>query len=385
MRLLFVTGSLAHGGAERQTLALAERLAARGHDCELVHVKGEAGLVQTLPPRAARLRSLEAKRYLDTRALGAFARVLASSRPEAVVAANGYALMYAGLALRRARLGAPLAATFHTTRLLGAKQRLQMALYRLFFWSAQCTVFVCERQRRHWLRRGVFSRRTAVIYNGVDTEAYCDVCGPAERARLRAGFGFAPQDYVIGMSALLRPEKNHLQMVEAVARLRAQGYPARALMIGDGEMRGAVQDCARALGVSRDVVVTGLKHDVRPYLEACDVVALCSVTEAFSLAAIEAMALRKPVVHSAVGGAAEMIIEGRNGYLFPVGDTGALVDKLALLAEPQARGLMGDRARGVVELLFTERVMVDRYEKLLGELVAGRRGRSIAARDISIS
>jgi glycosyltransferase involved in cell wall biosynthesis len=129
-----------------------------------------------------------------------------------------------------------------------------------------------------------------------------------------------------------------------------------------------VEDCARALGVAHDVAITGLKHDVRPYLEACDVLALCSVTEAFSLAAIEAMALRKPVVHADVGGAAEMIIDGKNGYLFPVGDTAALVEKLALLADPQACGLMGDRARGVVEMLFTEEAMVDKYEKLLLEL-----------------
>jgi glycosyltransferase involved in cell wall biosynthesis len=368
MRLMFVTGSLAHGGAERQTLALAERLAARGHECELAHVKGEAGLLEHRPPRHAAMRSLEAKRYLDARALGALARRLAAFRPGGVVAANGYALMHAWLALRRARVGAPLVVTFHSTRITGAKARLQMALYRLFFWSAACTVFVCEGQRRHWLRRGVFSRRNAVIYNGVDLDAWCDVFGPAERARVRAGFGFRPDDYVIGMSALLRPEKNHVQMVEAVARLRDQGLPARALMIGDGEMRGAVEAKARALGVGADVVVTGVKADVRPYVEACDVLALCSVTEAFSLAAIEAMALRKPVVHSDVGGAAEMIAPGKNGFLFPVGDTQALVDRLAQLSDPALCARMGDRARGVVELFFSESAMVDRYEKLLAAL-----------------
>lgn len=374
MRLAFVTGSLAHGGAERQTLTLAERLAARGHDCELVHVKGEAGLVEQMPPRAAALRSLEARRYLDRRALGALARRLAALRPDAVVAANGYALMYAWLAQRAAWRPAPLAVTFHSTRLFGAKQQLQMALYRPFFWSAACTVFVCERQRAHWRRRGVFSRRNAVIYNGVDTRAFCDVCGPAERARLRAAFGFAPADFVIGMPALLRPEKNHVQMVEAVARLRDLGLPARALMIGEGETRCTVEARARELGVAADVAITGLKHDVRPYLEACDAVALCSTTEAFSLAALEAMALRKPVVHSDVGGAAEMIVPGKTGFLFPVGDTGALVERLAQLANPERCALMGGRARGVVELFFSEKAMVDRYERLLGELAAPGRG-----------
>ncbi|MNC96239.1 hypothetical protein D3C83_135620 [compost metagenome] len=54
-----------------------------------------------------------------------------------------------------------------------------------------------------------------------------------------------------------------------------------------------------------------------------------------------------------------------------MGDTEALVDRLARLADPEACRLMGDRARGVVEMLFTERVMVDRYEKLLTELRAG--------------
>ena len=366
MRLCFVTGSLAVGGAERQTLALAARLAARGHDCELLHVKGEAALAAQQP--ALTLRSLEARRYLDARALGALARKLRSLRPQVLVAVNGYALLYAGLALRLARLSAPLAVTFHTTRLIGAKQRLQMALYRPLFWSAACTVFVSERQRRHWLCRGVFSRRNPVIHNGVDTEAFRDVCGPAERARVRAAFGFAPADYVIGMSALLRPEKNHLQMVEAVALMRDSGIPARALLIGEGEMRGAIEARARALGVAADVAITGLKDDVRPYLEACDVLALCSVTEAFSLAAIEAMALRKPVVHSDVGGAAEMIVPGKNGFLFPVGDTCALVQCLGRLADAEACRLMGDRARGVVEAFFSETAMVDKYERLLGEL-----------------
>ncbi|MBI3043011.1 MAG: glycosyltransferase family 4 protein [Betaproteobacteria bacterium] len=369
MRLLFVTGSLAHGGAERHTLALANRLNERGHECHVAHVKDDAGLLEQLPLAGrAPPRSLEASRYLEPRAVARLARHAAALRPDAVVAVNGYALMHAWLALRGARLRTPLAVTYHSTKLLGAKQQLQMALYRLFFWSADCTVFVCDSQRRHWRRRGVFSRRNVVIYNGVDTDAFCDVRGPEERARLRAASGFAATDYVIGMSALLRPEKNHVQLVDAVARLRNRGVPARALMIGDGETRGAVEARALALGVSRDVAITGVQQDVRPYIEACDVMALCSVTEAFSLAAIEAMAMRRPVIHSDVGGAREMIVPGRNGFLFPAGNTGALVEKLAVLADRVVSEKMGQDAREVVKARFSERAMVDRYEQTLLEL-----------------
>ncbi len=363
--LLFVTGSLAHGGAERHAVALVNRLSQRGHECHVVYVKNEAGLKERLQPRGeGSVRCLGAKRYFDVRALRDLAARLRALQPAAVVAANPYALMYAWLALRLSRRRIPLVVTYHSMRLLGAKERLQMLLYRLFFWTADCSVFVCETQRRYCMRRAVLSRRNEVIYNGVDIDLFRDE-GPAARAHRRRTLGFSEEDFVIGICGLLRPEKNHLQMVDALAALRARGIRARVLMIGDGPMRAAVESRARVLKVRADVLITGLQQDVRPYLSACDAVALCSRTEAFSLAAIEAMALGRPVVHSQIGGAAEMIEPGRNGFLFPVGDTGAFVDRLAALANRALRNAMGMQARRVAAGRFAEQGMVDRYERML--------------------
>ena len=143
-------------------------------------------------------------------------------------------------------------------------------------------------------------------------------------------------------------------------------------MIGDGPMRGEIEERARRLGVAADIVITGFQQDVRPFVAACDTAVLTSFTEAFSLAAIEAMAMGKPVVHSEVGGAAEMIRPGREGFLYPIGDTGALVERLAALADPAMRGRMGAKARETVEAQFSERAMVDRYENLLIELETTR-------------
>jgi len=140
-------------------------------------------------------------------------------------------------------------------------------------------------------------------------------------------------------------------------------------MIGDGVTRPAIEARARSLDLEGDVVITGLQPDVRPYVAACDVVVLCSdAVETFSLAALEAMALGKPVVHSDIGGAAEMIRPGENGFLFPVGDTEALVDRLARLSDRAGRERMGRKARETIEARFSERVMVDRYERLLLDL-----------------
>jgi glycosyltransferase involved in cell wall biosynthesis len=367
MKLVFVTGSLVHGGAERHSITLANRLAERGHECHAVYVKNipdQLSRLRLAPP--ASVRCLHARRYFDLSALShlhAFIRRLA---PSVVFATNCYALMYAGLA----RAGHPLVVTLHTTWLQTLKEEAQMLAYRPLFWSADAAVFVCERQKRHWLRRAVLGRRNEVIYNGIDP-AYWKP-DPAAGAALRRALGFAPVDYVIGLSAVLRPEKNPVQLVEALARLRAMDLPAKVLFIGDGPVRQQVEQRARALGVDSHMAITGFQQDVRPFLSACDVAALTSFSESFSLAAVEALALGLPVVQPDVGGAAEMMVAGEEGFLFPVGDTGALVERLARLADPATRARMGRAASERVARSFTEDVMVERYERLLADLASTR-------------
>jgi glycosyltransferase involved in cell wall biosynthesis len=371
VRLLFVTGSLGHGGAERQTITLINRLAQRGHECHAAYVQDNATQRERLES-ASSTECLHAQRYLDFKAIKRLGVLLSRIRPSAVVAANPYAMLYASLALRQARLRAPLLVTFHTTLLAGTKEWMQMLYYRPFFWSAECLVFVCEAQRRYWLRRLVSGRANRVIHNGVDPEHWRSP-GAEARTRMRRVLGLADNDYAVGMCAVFRPEKNHLQLLEAIAQLRARGLPARALLIGDGPMRPVIEARARDLGIAADVLIAGFHQDVRPLLAASDAIALPSTSvETFSLAALEAMALGRPVVLSQIGGAAEMVRPDENGFLFPAHDTPALVASLAALAEPALRERMGAAARTTVEARFSERAMVDRYEGLLQQLVLTR-------------
>lgn len=372
-RILIAVGSFAHGGAERHAITLVNRLGARRHECHAVYIKSQVDQLDRLRLcGGGTVRCLEATRYFDIHALARFSAFIADTKPSIIVAANPYALMYSTLALGLSRLSLPVMVTYHSTKLLGAKEQLQMMAYRILFWMADCSVFVCETQRRRWLFRGVFSRRNEVIYNGVDTDEFCATRIAENLGSLREALGFAETDYVIGIAAGLRPEKNHVQLIDAVAALRKMGLPARALLIGDGEMRGAIETRARMHGLGTDIVITGFQRDVRPYIAICDVMTLCSVTEALSLAAIEAMALGKPVVHSDVGGAAELITPGRNGFLFPVGDTAAFVERLAILADRTVSSNMGHHAREIIEMRFSENTMVDRYEQVLLQLCRDR-------------
>jgi glycosyltransferase involved in cell wall biosynthesis len=310
--------------------------------------------------------TLGATRYLDLQALRRLATEVARIQPAVLLAANPYALMYATFARSWSRIRAPLISIYHSTTSPGLKQEAQLLAYRPLMWAANCTVFVSENQRRYCMQRALLSRRNTVIHNGIDTRHFHHHRGPLERQAVRAELGYADTDYVIGITAVLRPEKNHVQLVEAISRLRRAGLGAKALLIGDGPTRGVVEARARALGVERAVTVTGFRDDVRPYLAACDVVCICSLTtEALSLAAIEAMAMAKPLVLSQVGGAPELVEPGRNGLLFPPGDTGALVECLSQLTDRDTRLAMGRSARAKAEAAFAEETMVDRYEQLL--------------------
>jgi glycosyltransferase involved in cell wall biosynthesis len=369
MRPMFVTGSLVHGGAERHSITVMNRLADRGHECHAVYVKDDPSQVGRIRlALGGTIRCLDARSYFDPAALHEFAGHLRHLRPSALVAANGYALMVAGMANLLSGVRAPLIATFHTTQIYDTRERIKLVLERPFFWQADQCVFVSGLQRDYWLPRGVRGRRNTVIWNGVDTAYFNDRDAAVMRGTQRAVLGYAGSDYVIAISAVLRPEKNHVQLVEALAALRAGGIPARLLIIGDGPTRPAIEDRARRCGVRDAITITGFQQDVRPFVAAADVMVLCSVAvETFSLAALEAMAMGRPVIHAELGGAAEMIDPGHNGLLFPVGDTPALVEALRILSRKALAVRMGRRAREVVQSKFSEHAMVDRYEELLLE------------------
>jgi glycosyltransferase involved in cell wall biosynthesis len=369
LKALFVTSSLTYGGAENHTITLMNRLADRGHECHAAYIKGDHSLLNRVRLRSASaVRCLAAERFLDTTALAELAALVANVQPSVIVSANPYALLYAVLAKNLARARPRMVVTYHSTRLLGAKDHIQMLCYRPLFWTADCAIFVCERQRRHWLRRGVLAKRNVVIYNGVDIDQFTDETTSEQRAGARGSLGFADSDFVIGAVGGLREEKNQVQLIDAVHRLRSLGLPARALLIGDGPMRAQIEARAREIGVAQHVAITGFASDVRPWVTACDVVAVCSTTEAMSLAALEAMALCRPVLHSDVGSAAEIIEPVHDGFLFPVNDTAAIVACLTQLVDASVRRAVGARARAVVERRFSERTMIGRYENLLIDL-----------------
>lgn len=353
--VLIAVSSLDVGGAEKHAVALANLLDTARFRLALCHVKPADTLAAELDAsRLQALLSLDVREKFSWRAVDRLAREIDRQRIDIVVCANGYPVLYALAASLRARRRVRLVEVFHTTRPGKLKGRAHMALNWILFRRCELLIYVSHAQRRYWRARGLRARRDIVIQNGVDTEHFADRLTAAQRAQRRAEFGFAPDDYVIGLCAAFRPEKAHEDLLLALQSLRQRGIPAKALMIGDGPRRAQIEQRITQLQLQGAAIITGYRPDVRPCIACCDVMTLTShAVETFSMAALESMALGKPLVMTRIGGAAEQVQPGVNGHLFEPGDIAMLTRHLTALADPQVRQAMGEAARRIVRGAFT--------------------------------
>lgn len=195
----------------------------------------------------------------------------------------------------------------------------------------------------------------------------------AERRRgeLRAELqvGDAP---LVGIVARLVPIKAHEVFLAMAVRVR-QAYPrAVFLIVGDGELRAALERRAGELGLTGAVRFLGWRADIDRLYADIDVVALTSRNEGSPVALIEAMAAGAPVVSTEVGGVADVVQHGVTGLLAPMDDDAGLARHVVTLLGDRALGLrMGQQGRAIVAATYgADRLVADiegLYEALLTE------------------
>jgi glycosyltransferase involved in cell wall biosynthesis len=369
--IMLMVSSLTVGGAERHTVTLANRLAEQ-FTVDVVYLKPATALLGEIDRQRVRsVTCLDVRAKLDPRAVWRLRRLFDACGTRLVLCTNMYPLLYAQLAGMAARRRPAMVEVFHTTIVRDWRDRLQLAAYAPFLDLDTRFVFISEAQREYWTRRGL--RTDAVtIHNGVDVDRYTGDPGGADPVAVRAELGFADRDYVVGICAVLRPEKAHHHLLEAVARLRDEGVAWRVLIVGDGPSRPDIERATDRLGLLDDVRITGMVDDVRPLVAACDLMALVSTAvETFSISALESMAMGKAMVMSDIGGAREQVDDGVHGAVFPPGDIDALCRCLRYARDRDRLAAMGRAARDRVVEEFSETRMIDRYaaltRRLLGE------------------
>jgi glycosyltransferase involved in cell wall biosynthesis len=326
------------------------------------------GLLTVLPELVRPLHP-----WKDGLALRRLTGLFRERKPEIVHTHSGKAGILGRLAAARAGIGT-IIHTIHGPSFGPFQGALANALFRAAErYAAKVTthfVVVAEAMTRQYLAAGIgrpeqFTR----ILSGFLLEPFL---ASHNDLQLRAGLGLAPDDIVIGKVARLFKLKGHDDLLGAAPSLVKSCPRAKLLLVGDGPWRARLEDRARALGIGKQVVFTGLvaPEEVPKLLGVMDVVVHLSTREGLPRALSQALAAGRPVVAYDADGAKEVCLDGETGFLLRPGDLAGLTDRLVQLAgDSVLRERLGRTGRQFVRHRFGVQQMVDELYQLYLRLV----------------
>jgi glycosyltransferase involved in cell wall biosynthesis len=217
------------------------------------------------------------------------------------------------------------------------------------------------------IRHGIAASKIRVVHNGIDLKSFDH----------RAGEGKAsPSDHspgpLLACLASLHPLKGQEYLLPAMPEIRRSFPTVRLLIVGEGAERARLEQLIQSLGIRDAVMMPGFEPNIPAMITRVDLCIHPAVDEAFGLVLLEAMAGRKAVVATNVGGVGEIVADGETGLLVPPRDPDAIARAVcSLLADAQRRERMGNAGRHRVERDFTIEKTVRFYERLYEELTLG--------------
>jgi glycosyltransferase involved in cell wall biosynthesis len=398
IRVLRVIARLNVGGPALHVSYLSRGLDAIGYETTLVagRIGGAEGSMEHVPEELGvhPLYIPELQREISPLADGIAARsvlrLIRELRPDVLHTHTAKAGAVGRLAALMAGSARPKAVvhTFHGHVLRGyfsparteAFRQLERGLAR----ASDALIAVSPEVRDDLVALGVApAEKIAVVRLGLDFPSRL-AAPPDARAGLRDALGIDPAAFVVGWLGRMTEIKRADDLLRAFARLRGRRGDAELLVVGDGPLRGRLEQLARELEIERCTHFTGFRDDVGTVYAASDAVVLTSANEGTPVSVIEAQAAGLPVVSTDVGGVRDVVAEGRSGFVVPPGDLDALVGRLALLADdPALRARFGEVGRerassryGVPRLVAD----VDRLYRELLEQAAPRTRRVVTER-----
>jgi len=373
-KVLFVLPSLLRGGAEVQTVDLLNALSPAQFEKYLVTFEKGLGQKERINTESVRFTHSQRRSRFDRSPAREIARLIDERQIDVVHCSLQIAMFMGWLAVRYSSRKPKLIVVLHTTLNRNLKNELfDRLLYQWLMHGFDKVICVCHAQEKHWQRKFPFLvGKTQVIYNGVDTEQFDPEVHQQTGRTLRRQLGIPEQAKVICHIAGFRPEKGHAILLDAFEMLAQRNPDAFLLFVGDGVLRPEIEERVRKAYLTNRVHFLGNLADVRPALAASDCSVLPSTAETFSIAMLESLAMRVPVVATQIGGTAEAVVHGRTGLLVPVGEAAAMADALCyMLEQHEERQAMGAAGRNLVMTSFNAANMVNETERMLTEIAAG--------------
>ncbi len=309
----------------------------------------------------------------DLKAINRLRRLFREFRPHIVHTHTMKAGFVGRIAARMS--GVPIIVhTYHGHVLTGyfgsAKSLLLQRLERLLSSATSELVAVSEQVRQDLVRLGVArSDRITVIPLGLSLDQFFSI--QDKTGIFRREFGLSSEVPVVAIVGRIAPIKNHSLFLKAAALLNRTQPAVHFVVVGDGELRPALEAESRRMGLDSNITFTGWRHDLASIYSDIDVLVVSSDNEGTPVSAIEAMAASRPVVGTTVGGMPDLIETGRTGLLVPKGDEQSLADAVRrIIDNPELGRQVGLEARRDVSARYTAKRLVADVETLYANLLS---------------
>jgi glycosyltransferase involved in cell wall biosynthesis len=313
LSITHIISRLAVGGAQQLLLDSCLELMARGHKVQVIGLR-PASMAAEFRERGIPVTELAMNGAASLGTLWRLTSLLRSQRPDVVHTHLGRADSCGRVAAFLAQVPA-IVSTLHNLEPWKSQAWMRWtdaATSRL----ADRLIACSERVAQHVRELGLVpARKITVVQNGIRLADWASEPSPEAVSTLRASLGTAAGTYVLGVVARLEEQKGHEHLFHALAAVGA-GMPNYSLwLVGEGSQQAALARRAAQLGLQSKISFLGPRRDLRLVYAALDLVVLPSLWEGLPIALLEAMACRRPIVATTVGGVPEVISHGQNGLL----------------------------------------------------------------------
>lgn len=365
-KVVQIVPMLGPGGAERVAVDIARGLNRQRFEVAVISIWRRVGceLENILDNSDVRVEYLGKGWGFDGRTYHRLHRVLRDYRPD-VVHTHLHVLRYA---LPSLLLLKP-ASTVHTVHNLAEREIEPRARYIQRYALNHGVIPVAVSGEVALSLEHLYGiARCLVIANGIPTSQYARP--QVTRREWRAREGLTDDQVLFVCVARFAAQKNHSLLLKAFAQGFAPDPNAHLILVGEGALRGQLEEQARNLGLASQIHFLGLRTDIPNVLGAMDVFVLSSDWEGNPLSVMEAMASGLPIVSTAVGGIPDLIANGREGFLVPPGDAKGFSGAMTfLLRDQESRQSIGTAAARRAKENFDVSKMVRAYEQLYENLI----------------
>lgn len=282
-----------------------------------------------------------------------------------LIHSHGYKANFYGLFASRGKI--PAITTHHNWLRGGWTDGLYCLLDSLWIRFFDQVVTVSDKNREELLRYRIPKAKIRVIDNGLNLDR---LSSELEVETIKKELGFLENSKVIGTIGRLSDEKGQIYLLRGARGVVEREKSVRFLIVGDGHSRDYLKEEAAKLGIADNVTFTGYRQDIPELLSVMDVFVLPSIKEALPMVLLEALAARKAVIATRVGGVPKVIAHNRNGLLVEARDVKALETSIIdLLNSREKRLRLGAEGRLTVEREFSSNVMCEKYLRLYSEFI----------------